>query len=382
VRGGTLARALKEKGVELGLKAVGIASAGPSDHAEFLERWLASGYAATMEWMRRTAPVRADLGERFPWVRSAVVASLSYLPYAGERHDRPGLVPHVSRYALGRDYHRVLGERLEALAAFLRGETPGAEARVYVDTGPVLERELAARAGLGWFGKHANLIAPGGDSWIFLGVILTDRDLPPDTPVPDRCGTCTACLEACPTGAIPEPYVVDSRRCLSYLTIEHRGAIPREQHPWLDDWLFGCDLCQEVCPWNRKVAPTAEPVFGASEVLLQGDLLSLVSLDGPGFRRRFVDSPLERPRLRGLVRNALIVAANTGSERALDGARAVLEAEDPVLRATAAWALGRRSLPEDRRALERALRSEEDEEVCAELGAALESGSAAPGQKE
>jgi epoxyqueuosine reductase len=371
VRGEVLARALKERGSELGLKAVGIAAAAPSGHAELLERWLASGYAATMEWMKRTAPVRADLRERYPWVRSAVVASLSYLPYAGERRAQPGLVPHVSRYALGRDYHRVLGEKLEVLAALLREEAAGAEVRAYVDTGPVLERELAARAGLGWFGKHTNLIAPGGDSWIFLGVILTDLELPPDAPVPDRCGTCTDCLEACPTGAIPEPYVVDSRRCISYLTIEHRGAIEPEQRPWLEEWLFGCDLCQEVCPWNRKISPTREPELLPSDLLLGSDLLALVRLDGPGFRRRFGESPLERPRLRGLVRNALIVAANTGNREALDGARSRLDDEDPVIRATAAWALGRSRSAEDRRALEQALASETDEDVRAELAGAL-----------
>lgn len=375
MKGEALARVLRERGGELGLKAVGIASTAPSDHAELLERWLASGYAATMEWMGRTAAVRADLRKRFPWVRSAVVASLSYLPYDGERRDAPGLVPHVSRYALGRDYHRVLGERLEALAAFLRDEAPGAEARVYVDTGPVLERELAARAGLGWFGKHTNLIAPGGDSWIFLGVILTDLELPPDVPVPDRCGTCTACLEACPTGAIPEPYVVDARRCLSYLTIEHRGAIRPEQRPWLEEWVFGCDLCQEVCPWNRKVPPAEEPVFRATEFLLHADLLALVRLDGPSYRRHFSNSPLERPRLRGLVRNAIIVAANTENEEALDGARSRLADEDPVVRATAAWAIGRRSSTEDRRGLRAARDTERDEEARAEITAALERGS-------
>jgi epoxyqueuosine reductase len=373
MKGEVLARLLEERGAELGLSGVGIASAAPSDHGEFLERWLDAGYAATMEWMRRTAPERAELRRRFPWVRSAVVATLSYLPYTGERRDQPGLVPHISRYALGRDYHEVLGGRLETLAAFLRDEAPGAEARVYVDTGPVLERELAARAGLGWFGKHTNLIAPGGDSWIFLGVILTDRDLPAGAPVPDRCGTCTACIEACPTGAIPEPYVVDARRCISYLSIEHRGAIPREQRPWLEDWAFGCDICQEVCPWNRKVPPTKDPALLPSDLLCASDLLSLLRLDGATFHRRFADSPLERPRRRGLVRNALVVAANTGDGSALAAAPALLRDEDPVLRATAAWALGRLPTAAHRLALERARTSEPDETVRAEITAALES---------
>src|SRR3989454_6262922 len=258
-----LARRIKEKGVELGLGAVGIAPIGPSEHAGFLKEWLRSGRAGEMAFMERTYEARVDLTTRFPWARSAVVAAMPYLPYKDDRRGQAGLVAHVARYAVGRDYHRVLGGRLLALARFIESESKGARTRVYADTGPVLERELAGRAGLGWFGKNTNLIGPRGNSWLLLGEVLTDLDLPSDDPVADRCGTCTACLDACPTGAIPEPYLVDSTRCISYLTIEIRGRIPLDRRADLGDWVFGCDICQEVCPWNRKTAPVEDGAFQA-----------------------------------------------------------------------------------------------------------------------
>src|SRR5262245_64581501 len=233
----------------------------PSDHAAALRRWLDRGHAGSMAWMHRTARDSVDLTRRFPWARSAVVVAQPYLPYRGDRRAQGGLLRHVARYAVGSDYHATLQDRLESLAAFLRSEAPGARTRTYVDTGPVLERELAARAGLGWFGKSTNLIAPRGDSWILLGEILTSLEVQPDEPVADHCGRCTACLDACPTGAITEPYVVDATRCISYLTIELRGPIPEERHADLGEWAFGCDICQEVCPWNSKVEPVADPPF-------------------------------------------------------------------------------------------------------------------------
>jgi epoxyqueuosine reductase len=369
-----LADRLKAKGAECGLAAVGIAPAGVSDHATFLKEWLAAGRAGTMAWMERTAEDRADLSRRFPWVRAAVVAAAPYLPYKDDRHRQPGLLPHVARYAVGRDYHRVLGVRLRALADFLISEAPGARVRVYTDTGPVLERELAARAGLGWFGKNANLIGPGGDSWILLGQILTDLDLPADGPVADRCGTCTACLDACPTGAILEPYLVDSNRCISYLTIELRGRIPTARRADLGDWVFGCDVCQEVCPWNRKVEPTRDAEFLAGAPLAEADLEALVNLDDREFRATYADTPLGRPRRQGLVRNALIVAANTGDERSLEAAAGRIADPDPVVRATAAWTLGRAGGARRRQALARALAAEEDPDVRVEIEAALDQG--------
>ena len=368
---GALARRIKDKGIELGLGAVGIAAVAPSEHAAFLGDWLKRGFAGGMGWMGRTAEARVDPGRRFPWVRAAVVAAVPYLPYQDDRHAQAGLVRHVARYAAGRDYHRVLGDRLAALARFIAAEAPGARTRVYADTGPVLERELAARAGLGWFGKNTNLIGPRGNSWLLLGEVLTDLDLPPDDPVADRCGSCTACLDACPTGAIPGPYLVDSTRCISYLTIELRGQIPAGQRADLGDWVFGCDICQEVCPWNRKTGPVEDEAFRPGPHLEGRTLADLVRLDDASFKGEFRPAALERPRRRGLVRNALIVAANTKDEQALGAAQEKLADPDPVVRGAAAWALGRAGGGTARRALERARAREEDPAVREEIEAAI-----------
>ena len=375
--GTALVRRIKGRGAQLGLAAVGIAPLLPSDHARFLRDWLASGYAGRMSWMERTARDGVDLRRRLSWARSAVVTALPYLPYRGPRHSQPGILPHVARYALGRDYHETLKERLDSLARFIEKEAPGSQTRVYVDTGPVLERELAARAGLGWFGKNTNLIGPRGDSWTLLGQVLTSLDLPADTPAADHCGSCTACLDACPTAAILEPYLLDASRCVSYLTIELRDAIPRHQRQGMGDWVFGCDVCQEVCPWNRRVEPTQDAEFHPGPSLCEGDLRGLVGLDQTSFRERFTGTPLARPRRRGLVRNALVVAANTRNEPALDAARERLADDDPVVRGAAAWALGRAGGGRNRGALRRALAAERDQEVRSEIGAALED----PGQE-
>jgi epoxyqueuosine reductase len=368
----SLARRIEHKGLELGLESIGIAPIIPSAHAPFLKEWLRAGRAGGMSYMERTAEVRADLTRRFPWARTAVVAAAAYLPYKDDRHGQAGLVAQVARYAVGRDYHHVLGARLADLAHFIETEAPGARTLAYADTGPVLERELAALAGLGWFGKNTNLIGPRGNSFILLGQILTDLDLPPDDPVADRCGTCTACIDACPTAAIPAPYVVDATRCISYLTIELRGAIPPGQRADLGDWVFGCDVCQEVCPWNRKTAPVEDEAFLPGSHLESRRLVDLVRLDEQTFREQFRPTALERPRRRGLVRNALIVAANVQDEEALDAAADSLQDKDPVVRGTAAWALGRAAGAGAGAALERAREREPDPAVRAEIEAALE----------
>jgi epoxyqueuosine reductase len=340
VRGTTLVDRLRQRALETGLGPLGIAPIAPSEHARALKAWLDRGYAATMTWMERTARDSVDLGRRFPWAHSAIVVAQPYLPYRGDRHTQGGILPHVARYAVGRDYHTTLTERLEALAAFLAVEAPGARQRVYVDTGPVLERELAARAGLGWFGKSTNLILRGGDSWVLIGEILTSVDLPPSDPAPDRCGTCTACIDACPTAAITEPYVVDSNRCISYLTIEHRGPSP-EGAPDAGDWLFGCDICQEVCPWNRKVAATEDPGFRPLPVLEQTRLAEVARLDDAGFAERFAGTALGRAGRAGLVRNALLAAGAASDAEALAVAGRSLDDPDPGVRAAAAHALAR-----------------------------------------
>jgi epoxyqueuosine reductase len=264
---------------------------------------------------------------------------------------------------VGRDYHATLAARLERLAAFLAGEAPGARQRLYVDTGPVLERELATRAGLGWLGKSANLILAGGDSWVLIGEILTSAELPGDAPAPDRCGTCTACIDACPTAAIVEPYVVDSNRCISYLTIEHRGPLPDGPAADTGDWLFGCDICQEVCAWNRKVVPVGDADFRPLPALERGRLAEVVRLDEAGFAARFAGTALERPGRAGLVRNALLAAGVAGDGEALAAARGALADPEPGVRDAAARALGRLGGGGARQAMARARATETDARV-------------------
>jgi epoxyqueuosine reductase len=334
-----LADRLRTRAAEIGLGEIGFAAVGPAATAEALFAWLGRGHAGAMRWMERTAADRADPTRRFPWARSVVVAAVPHVPYHGPRAAQAGLLPYVARYATGADYHGVLLARLETLQAFLHREVPGATSRAYVDTGPLLEREWAVRAGLGWFGKSTNLIRPRGPSWVLLGTILTSVALPAGDPAPDRCGTCTACLDACPTGAILEPYVVDARRCISYLTVELRGRLAEGEAGAIGDWIFGCDVCQEVCPWNRKAVPADDPAFRPAEAIATTRLADLVRLDEDAFRERFAGTSLLRPGRRELLRNAFFAAAHTGDGETLAGAAAARGDPDPVVREAAAAAL-------------------------------------------
>jgi epoxyqueuosine reductase len=243
----------------------------------------------------------------------------------------------VARYARGRDYHDVLRPRLARLAEFLREAAgPGTRTRVAVDTSAVLERDLAAQAGLGWIGKNTNVLAPSLGSYFLIGILLTTAELAVDERLPDRCGSCTACLDACPTGAFVAPYVLDARRCISYLTIEHRGEIPEEQRGQLAGWVFGCDVCQEVCPWNRKARPARDPELAPAGAF--GSLDALLALDAPAFRARFRASAISRARRSGLRRNAALVLAERGGRSAAALARAAGD-DDVVVRGAATWAL-------------------------------------------
>ena len=347
--GAALVERLRSAAADLGLGRIGVASAAASRHAEALQDWLGRGRAAGMTWwMERTARDSVDLRRRFPWYRSAIVVAQPYLPYEGPRASQEGILPHVARFAAGRDYHEVLEARLEALAAVLSAERPGQTHRVYVDTGAILERELAARAGLGWFGKSANLILEGGDSWVLLGEILTSVDLPAGEAVADHCGSCTACLDECPTGAILEPYVVDANRCLSYLTIEHRGALADEAARAVDDWLFGCDVCQEVCPWNQGTTVARDPDLAPADALRRTSLAEVARMDEAAFKERFAGTALLRARRGGLVRNALLLGARRGDDATIEAARIARGDPDPGVREAARQALA--LLREPRRA--------------------------------
>ena len=299
----TLSEGIKTLSRDLGFDLVAIGPARPPEHGGALRRWVEAGYAGQMGYLERRLEERLDPRRVLPGARSVVCVALNY--YQGEPRD-PSWAP-VARYAWGRDYHDVLAPRLERLAAYLT-EHCGARSRSYVDTGPVLERDLAARAGLGWVGKNTMLLHPALGSWFFIGILMTTADLDFDAPVADRCGSCRACLDACPTGAFVAPYVLDARRCISYLTIEHRGEIDPALHAGMGQWQFGCDLCQDVCPWNRKAPITGAAAFKPARPYPGAEAVSVMD-DGP-FKERFTGTALLRPKASGMRRNALIAMAN------------------------------------------------------------------------
>ena len=313
----TLTAAIKQAALDLGFDVVGISAidAQPASLGEDrsspsgalldrLNEWLRLGYHATMAWMGRAPERRADPGLVLPGCRSIISVGMNY--YTEHRADeRPGN-GRIARYAWGTDYHHILGERLAQLVKHVETLAPGNRHRAYVDTGPVMEKAWAQRAGLGWIGKHSNLVSPRFGSWLLLGEILTSMVLVPDEAGTDLCGTCSLCLQACPTGAITEPYVVDAGRCISYLTIELRGA----EQPLGDDLrrgignrIFGCDDCLDICPYNLQAEPTSEPEFQPTPLTRAPSLLTLANMTEQGFSASFKRSPIRRAKYSGLQRN-------------------------------------------------------------------------------
>ena len=308
-----LAAAAKSAAADLGFEACGVTDLGPSAAAAALDRWLAAGHQGDMRYMERQAPVRREPSRAWPDARSAVVVLHNY--YQRDADPAPGR-GRVARYALGDDYHDALKRKLEALGAGLVGAAGSGKFRAYVDAGPLPERELARRAGLGWIAKNTMLISPRLGSFTFIGVLLTDLVLARDAPFDaDRCGTCRRCLGACPTGAFPEPRVLDATRCISYLTIEAGGPVPEPLKRAVGDWLFGCDLCQDVCPWNVRFAvETAEPRYHARPKTEWPTLREIAAMTEREFDDALGDTALVRPGRAGLTRNALVVLEN-GSGR-------------------------------------------------------------------
>lgn len=339
---------IRALGRALGFDRVGIAPATPVPGEGRLRDWVARGYAGAMRWIPERLEERADPRRLLPGARSVVAVGLVYAPGGAEAAPAPG-AGEVARYAGGEDYHALLGDRLRAYAAAIEAlvDEP-VRLRPYVDTGPVQERAFAARAGLGWIGKNACLIDPELGSYLFLGVLLTDLALEPDGPEPDHCGSCRACLDACPTDAFPEPGVLDATLCLAYTTIEKPGAIPEALREPQGERVFGCDVCQEVCPWNgrRGRSVPSDPLglrsrLAPSPEWRRPPLAWLLELDEEAWRHATRRTALRRARRRGLLRNALVAAGNSGDPRLLPAVRRHAEGDDPLLAEHARWALRR-----------------------------------------
>jgi len=300
---GTLTQKIKEKALELGFQKIGIVRAEPLEReGARLREWLANDRHGEMAWLAREPEKRIDPRLIFPEAKSMIVVAMNYFT----PHEHGESVGKISRYAWGEDYHEILKERLRALLAWIEAEIPDAKGKVCVDTAPVMEKAWAARAGLGWIGKHSNLITTDFGSWVFIGEILLNLELNFDTDVvKDHCGTCTACLDACPTNAIVEPYVVDSRACISYATIELRDEVlPGNIAENLNGWLYGCDICQDVCPWNRFEKPTTEPRFEPRERETSIETEKILEFTPEEYAARFRRSAMKRTKLSGLKRNA------------------------------------------------------------------------------
>ncbi len=367
-----LSSQIKEAAQRLGFELVGISPMRPAPHEQSFAQWLREGLAGNLDYMQRTESLRRDPRELVPWAVSIISVAMNY--YSG--YSRPVESSEsrgwISRYAWGDDYHNLMKGKLEALleniGQFHDGNIQG---KAFVDSGPVLERDFAGIAGLGWIGKNTHLISPKKGSWFFLGELFVDLPLAYDRPIRDRCGRCDLCLKACPTGAFVGPYVLDARRCISYLTIELKDWMPRSLRPLVGNHIFGCDICQEVCPYNVKALPTAEIAFQPRSGLHAPELIAFLSLSEAEFRQRFRASPILRAKRRGFLRN---VAVALGNLKALDAVPALirsLDDEESVVRGHVAWALGQIGAQTALDPLHRRLRAENDADVQEELREAI-----------
>lgn len=376
-----LTKRLRRRAEELGFCCSGVCPAIEPPGFSRLQTWLDAGCAGELHYLANRLDAYRHPRHVLDGVRSLIVLATDYRTVepeaAGQGRDQGR--GRISRYAWGADYHEVIHGRLRAFADYHRELAPGAAVRGVVDTAPLLEREAAVLAGLGWIGKNTLLLTEDRGSWLFLSVLLTSEELEYDEPcAEDHCGACRACLDACPTGALVEPYVLDARKCISYLTIELRGGIPRGLRRPMGEWWFGCDVCQEVCPWNRRLVKQPEqgeqegrfhPFRGETSI----DLAGLFSLSDAEFRLRFRRAPLWRAKRRGLLRNAAIVLGNRPTEAAVAALTLGLNDREPLVRGACAWALGQSSVAAASEELRKRLAVEEDPAVREEIEQALRS---------
>lgn len=336
-RTGMNAQQIKNFAASLGFTLTGIAPIGRTRESDFYAEWLDRGYAGEMHYLERQRAARLDPASVLPGAKSVIVCAINYntsQPTTSFDKARAW----ISRYAWGRDYHDTLKLKLRELARWIEANA-AASTRAYVDTGPFTERVFAKYAGIGWFGKNTCIINQRAGSWLFLGCVITDLELQPDVAPPDRCGTCTRCLDSCPTDAFVAPYVLDSRKCISYTTIELRGAIPEEAREGVGHHLFGCDICQDVCPWNRRAPGSSEPAFQPKNGLHWPPLENLLALSHEEWTSQIRGTPLKRAKVKGLLRNLMVVVGNSGLKDLIPQLRRYLDHEDEHVRSHAAWAI-------------------------------------------
>jgi epoxyqueuosine reductase len=368
-----LTQFIKTTGLALGFDLVGISPVRDPQHGEAFADWLRRGCHGEMAYLPRTAEQRLHPGQFLPWARSIVSTALTYDTPQPRSAPADGIRGWISRYAWGTDYHEVFQGKLERLLAAIQAEAgPEVRGRAFVDGGAVLDREAAVAAGLGWYGKNTNLLSMQLGSFFFVGELFLSLELVADRPVRDRCGACRLCLDACPTNAFVGPYVLDARKCISYLTIELKGPIPRELRPLIGVHIFGCDICQDVCPYNTRTHPAHEPAFQPREGQVAPELIPLLGLTEDAFRARFRGSPIRRAKRRGLLRNVCVALGNLAPAEAVPAlAKALLGDPDALVRGHAAWALGRIGGSQAEAALRDARDRERDAWVLEEIGLAL-----------
>ena len=370
----TITRLLREKALNLGFDLFGVVPVSRSKTIEIYRDWLNKGYAGKMEYLERHSELKEDPRNLLPETMSMVALGCNYNTGNPSKESQKPSKARISRYAWGDDYHKIIHSKLKALEYYLCNELNAANhTRSFVDSGPVLEREVAQRAGLGWFGKHSNLINVEKGSWFFLAEMLVDVELKIDEPFTRvDCGTCTSCIEACPTGAIIADRTVDARLCISYLTIENKGAIPADLRSKMDNHIFGCDICQEVCPWNKDAPESVEPGFKPRTENYAAELTDLMILDQTAFRKRFQKSPVKRTKRRGLLRNVAVSLGNWAHEDAIPALSIGLHDIEPVVRSHSAWALGRIHNERAKNELKSALLIEKNPNVLREIETALD----------